>query len=141
MEASVIAYEFLILQHTSLKCILETNYDQLMNVTIYNKFISRHLLRRHSQYTVVALTRAAAVLANQEVLLAFMYRKNNWIKRSKLQIKNKEETEKKKLLIMQQPTAEAIKEQVSVEVDKQLRQKVCASALKKPSSKSNKTEK
>ena len=60
-----------------------------------------------------------------------MYRNNNWIKRNTLQIKSKEETEKKRLLKIQQPTAEATKEQVSVEVDNQLPQKVCESASKK----------
>ena len=81
-EASLIAYEFLILQHASLKCILESKYDQLINVIIYDKFIAPKLLRRHSQYAIVALTRSGAALANQEILLAFMFRKINWIKRA-----------------------------------------------------------
>ena len=133
-EASIIAYEFLILQYATLKCILESKYDQLINISIYDKFIAPKLLRRHSQYAIVALTRSGAVLANQEILLAFMFRRNNWIKRNKLQLKNKEETQRKKLLLLQQPTSQQIKEQVSVEVDKQLPEKVCESALKKPSS-------
>ena len=33
MEASIIAYECLILQHASLKCILEAKYDQLIKIT------------------------------------------------------------------------------------------------------------
>ena len=77
MEASVITYEFLILQHATLKYVVESKYDQLINVKIYHKFISTNLLHRHLQYTVVARTHAAAVLTNQEVLLAFMYRKKN----------------------------------------------------------------
>ena len=87
---------------------------------------------------IVALTRSGAVLANQEILLAYMFRKNGWIKRAKLQVKNKEETQKKKLLEMQEPTSVQIEKQVSVEVDNQLNQKVCASALKKLSSKNKK---
>ena len=80
MEASIIAYKFLILQHATLKCILESKYDQLINVSMYDKFIAPTLLRRHSQYAIVALTHSGAVLANQEILLAFMFRSNNWIK-------------------------------------------------------------
>ena len=49
MEASVIAYELFVLQHAALKCILETHYEQFINVTIYNKFIETHLVRRQSQ--------------------------------------------------------------------------------------------
>ena len=62
MEASIIAYEFLILQHATLKCILEAKYDQLIDVIPYDKFISPNLFRRHSQYTIVALTRSGAVI-------------------------------------------------------------------------------
>ena len=99
------------------------------------------MLRRHSQYAIVALTRSGAVLANQEILLAFTYRKNNWIKRNILQVKNKEETQRKKLLEMQVPTSIQTEKQVSVEVDNQLNQKVCESALKKLPSKRNKKRK
>ena len=141
MEASLIAYEFLILQHATLKCVLENKYLDLINVHIYDKFIAPKLLRRHSQYAIVALTRSGAVLANQEILLAFTYRKNNWIKRNILQVKNKEETQRKKLLEMQVPTSVQIEKQVSVEVDNQLNQKVCESALKKLPSKRNKKRK
>ena len=58
-----------------------------------------------------------AVLANHEILLAFTVRQNNWTKRQKLQVKNKEDSQKLKLIQLQQPTALAIKEQVLVEVD------------------------
>ena len=47
----------------------------------------------------------------------------------KLQVKNKAETQKKKLLEMQLPTSVQIEKQVSVEVDNQLNQKVCVSLL------------
>ena len=112
MEASRLAYEFLVMQHAALKCILEQKYDRLINVTIYDKFISPYLLRRHSQYAIVALTRSGAVLANQELLLAFIARRNNWIRKQALTMKNKEEQLRRKLIKMQQPTADAIKEQV-----------------------------
>ena len=92
MEASLIAYEFLILQHATLKCVSENKYLDLINVSIYDKFIAPKVLRRHSQYAIVAFTRSGEVFANQEILLAFLYRKNNWVKRLKLQVKNKEET-------------------------------------------------
>ena len=78
MEAPLIAYKFLILQHATLKCILESKYDKLINVSIY-KVISPKLLRRHSQYTIVAFNHSEAVLANQEILFAFIYRKNSWV--------------------------------------------------------------
>ena len=52
IEASRIAYDFFILQHASLKCVLEQKYDELINVTIYDKFIAPYLKRRHSQYTM-----------------------------------------------------------------------------------------
>ena len=86
MEASRIAYDFLILQHASIQCVLEQKYDELINVTIYEKFISPNLNRRYSQYT-----RACAVLINQQLLQAFMVRKNNWIRRQKLDLKNKQD--------------------------------------------------
>ena len=120
IEASRIAYDFFILQHATLKCVLEQKYDELINVTIHDKFIAQHLKRRHSQYTIVALTRSCAVLVNQELLQAFMVRKNNWLKKQKLDLKNKQEMQAKRLLKMQKPTALAIKEQVSVEVDEKL---------------------
>ena len=75
MEALLIAYEFFILQHTTLKCILETKYHELINITIYDKFIAPKLLTEHSQYAIVALTCSGAVLVNREILLVFMYRK------------------------------------------------------------------
>ena len=103
-EESRLAYKFLILQHASIKCILEQKYEELIHVTIY------------------ALTRSYAVLVNQELLLAFTARKNNWIKHQRLDLKNKQEMEKQKLIKMQKPTTLAIKDQVSVEVDEKLRQ-------------------
>ena len=36
MEAPLIAYEFLIMPHAALKCVLEQKYDSLINVTIYD---------------------------------------------------------------------------------------------------------
>ena len=59
----------------------------------------------------------------------------------KLQLKNKQETQRNKLLEMQRPTSEQIEKQFSVEVDSQLNQNVCESAFKKPSSKKNKKRK
>ena len=85
-EASRLAYEFLILQHASIKCILEQKYEELINVTIYEKFIAPPLKIRHSQYTIVALTRSCAALVNQELLLGFTARKNNWIKHQRLDL-------------------------------------------------------
>ena len=120
MEASRIACKFLIMQHAALKCILQQKYYRLINVTIYDQFIAPYLLRKYSQYAIVAITRSGALLANQELLVAFIARKNNWIRRQNLQNKNKEDEQKKKLAKLQQPTAEEIKEQVSLEVDKQL---------------------
>ena len=113
-------------------------YDRLINVTIYDKFISPYLLRRHSQYAIVALTRSGALLANQELLLAFIARRNNWISKQALTVKNKEEQLRKNLVKMQQPTTDAIREQVSREVDEQLPQKVVESALKNSSNKKQK---
>ena len=80
-------------------------------------------------------------MANPEILLAFMFRKINWVKRAKLQLKNKEVTQRKKLSQMQKPTSQQIEEQVSVEVDNQLSEKVCESALKKLSSTLDKQKK
>ena len=130
IEASRLAYKFLIMQHAALKCILEQKYDRLINVTIYDKFISPYSLRRHSQYAIVALTRSGTALANQELLLAFIARRNNWIRKQALAVKNKEDQLKKKLTKMQQPTADAIKEQ--------LPKKVVESALKNSSNKKQK---
>ena len=60
------------------------------------------------------------VLANQEFLLAFMVRRNNWRKKVNANIKGKTDQQKKKLEAMQKPTSQAIKEQVSEELDDQL---------------------
>ena len=94
IEASRIAYDFLILQHASIKCVLEQKYDELINVTLFEKFISPNLNRRYSQYTIVAITRAGAILVNQQLLQAFMARKTNWVRRQKLDLKHKEERQK-----------------------------------------------
>ena len=94
-EASRLAYEFLILQHASIKCVLEQKYDELINVTIFEKFISPNLNWRYSQCTIVALTRACAVLVNQHLLQAFTVRKNNWMRRQKLDLNHKQEQQSK----------------------------------------------
>ena len=48
-EDALLVYEYLILQHTALKCILENKYDVLMNVNIFEKFILKYMKRRYSQ--------------------------------------------------------------------------------------------
>ena len=68
-----------------------------------------------------------------------MVRKNNWIKKQKLDEKNKQEMQANKLTQMQKPTALAIKEQVSVEVDEKLRQVASESTSKIPSAKKSKS--
>ena len=78
------------------------------------------------------------LLAQQELLLAFIARRNKWVRKQALAIKNKEDQLKKKLTKMQQPTVDSIKEQVLREVDKQLPKKVVESALKNSSNKKQK---
>jgi len=75
VEGSLLIYDYLILQHAAMKCILK---------------------RRYSQFALVALVRSAMVLANQEFLLALMVRRNNWRQKVNTTIKNKTETQKKK---------------------------------------------
>ena len=87
-EDALVVYKYLILQHSALKCILETKYDILMNVNIFENFILKNMKRRYLQYALVALVRAGMVLANQEILMAFMVRRNNW--------RRKQETNKNK---------------------------------------------
>ena len=53
--------------------------------------------------------------------------------KNKSAIKNKEEHQRSKLKKIQQPTSEAIKEQVSIQVDEQLSDKIVESALHKSS--------
>ena len=60
-------------------------------------------------------------MVNQQLLQAFMGRKNIWVTLQKLDLKHKQEQQKQKLLKMQKPTALAIKEQVSAEVDELMR--------------------
>ena len=55
-------------------------------------------------------------MVNQQLLQAFRVRKNNWVRRLKLDLKHKEEQQKQRIIQMQKPTALAIKEQVSAEV-------------------------
>ena len=137
IEGSLLIYEYLILQHAAMKCILEKKYDTLMNAIIYEKFIAKFMKRRYSQHALVALVRSAMVLANQEFHLAFIVSRNNWRKKIQVIVKNKTEAEKRKLKEMQKPTKEAIKEQVSEELDEQLpgqvSELVVKSALKKSS--------
>ena len=40
-EASRLAYEFLILQDTSIKCVLEQKYDELINITLFENHRSK----------------------------------------------------------------------------------------------------
>ena len=120
VEGSLLIYDYLILQHAAMKCILEEKYDLLMNAIISDKFITKFLKRRISQFALVALVKSAMVVANQEFLLAFMVRRNNWRKKVSLTIKNKTEAQKRKLIAMKKPTSEAIKERLSEELDEQL---------------------
>ena len=105
-----------------------------MNAIIYDEFITKFVKRRSSQYALVALVRSAVVLANQECLLAFMVRRNNWRNKVNATIKNKTETQKRKLLAMQKPTSEAIKEQVSEELDERLPDQVSGLVVEKKKS-------
>ena len=91
-----------------------------MNAIIYDKFITKFVKRRYSQFALVALVRSGMVLANQEFLLDFIARRNNWRRKVALSVKKKEELQKQKLVNKQKPTAQAIKEQVSKELDEQL---------------------
>ena len=125
VETSLMIYDYLILQHTVMKIILEKKYEMLINTIIYDKFIIQFPKRRYSQYALVALVRSGMVLANQEFLLAFIVRRNNWRKKTSLTEKTKKNkkkntSSKEKLAIMQIPTSEAIREQVSEELDEQL---------------------
>ena len=49
IEGSLLIYDYLILQHAALKCILEEKYDLLINAIIYDKFITKFVKRRYSQ--------------------------------------------------------------------------------------------
>jgi len=91
IEGSLLIYDYLILQHAALKCIPEEKYDLLMSAIIHDKFITKFLKRRYSQFALVALVRSAMVLTNQEFMLAFMVRRNNWRKKVAVTIKNKTE--------------------------------------------------
>ena len=115
-EDVLVVYKYLVLQHAALKCILEKKYDILMNVNIFENFILKNMKRRYSQYALVALVRAGMVLANQEILMAFVVRRNNWRRKQKTNENKKMDQQKRKLQDMQKPTSEAIKEQVSNEV-------------------------
>ena len=91
-----------------------------MNAIIYNKFITKFVKRRYSQFAFIALVRSGMVLSNLEFL---------WLSLSEeiiagiklgLILKTKEEQEKQKLVKMQKPTSQAISEQVLEALDKQL---------------------
>ena len=95
VEASLMIYDYLILQHTVMKSILEKKYDLLINAIIYDKFITKFLKRRYSQYALVALVRSGMVLANQEFPLAFIVRRNNWRKKTSLTEKKRKKKQMK----------------------------------------------
>ena len=88
-----------------MKCILGEKYDLLMNAIMYNKFITKILKRRYSQYALLSLVRSGMVLANQAFLMAFMVIRNNWRKKVSLTVKNNADALKRKLVIMQKPTS------------------------------------
>ena len=116
IEASLLIYNYLIMQHAGLKLVLGKKYDLLISAIISDKFITKFVKRRYSQFALVALVRSGMVLANQEFLLDFIARRNNWRRKVILSVKNKEEQQ---LINMQKPTAQAMKEQVSKELDEQ----------------------
>ena len=68
IEASVIDYEFLTVQHAALTCILERKYDNLNNVTIYDQFISPYLLRRYSQYHLCFTSLLVKTTGSEELI-------------------------------------------------------------------------
>ena len=113
-----------------------------MNVNIYDKFISKHLKRRYLQFALVALVRAGIVLANQEILVAFIVRRYNWLRKQKGNESRKADQQKRKIQDMRKPTSVAIKEQVSKEVAEQLPDQVSGlvveTALKTSSKKKRK---
>jgi len=77
IEGSLLIYDYLILQHTALKCTLERKYDSLMNAIFYNKFDTKCVKRRYAQYALVALVRFGMILANLKFLLALLVKGNN----------------------------------------------------------------
>jgi hypothetical protein len=95
IEGSLLIYDYLILQHTALKCILNKKYDTLMNAIFHDKFNTKCVKRRYATYALVALVRFGIILANLKFLLAFLVKGNNWRRKIILIIKIKKNSTRK----------------------------------------------
>ena len=95
IEGSLLMYDYLILQHSDLKCILCRKHDTLMNAIIYDKFITNLWEKKNSQFALVPLVRIGKVLANPKFLLAFLVKWNNWRQQNSLIIKIKKNSKRK----------------------------------------------
>ena len=108
------------MQYAVLKCILEQKYDRLINVTIYDQFIAPYLLRRYSKYAIVALKLDLVPYSLiKNCYWPLSQEKTIGLEGRMYKSKTKKTIKKKKLIKMQQPTAEAIKEQVSGQIHRQ----------------------
>ena len=83
-------FENYVAAYNALRCQVEIEYDCFMNNTLYNKILSKFCERTHSQYGIVAMTRAAMVIVNKEIWKAFLEARGNILKRVDVNRKRKE---------------------------------------------------
>ena len=74
-------FENYVAAYNALRCQVEIEYDCFMNNILYNKILSKFCERTHSQYGIVAMTRAAMVIVNKEIWKVFLEAWSNILKR------------------------------------------------------------
>ena len=108
-------FQNLIAAYNGLRCQLEVEYDTFMNTTLWNVILSNFCERTHSQFGIVALTRAGMIIVNKEIWKAFLEVRAN-IQRNIDKKRKRAELEQETLLKEKQaPAATQIKNLVNAE--------------------------
>ena len=108
-------YENLIAYYNALRCICEREYDTFMNTTLWNDIIKPLTKREHSQFGIVAITRAAMVDVNKETWKAYLARRDKIMHIDECRVKNREEQLQYSLLKKQASARDQMKEVITEE--------------------------
>ena len=108
-------YENLIAYYNALRCIWEKEYDIFMNTTLWNDIIKPLTKREHSQFGIVAISRAAMVDVNKETWKAYLERRDKIIHIDECRIKNREDQLQHSLLKKQASALDQMKEVITEE--------------------------
>ena len=104
-------------QINALKLMMNTEYLIFMNITLYNEVIKKFISPQCSQYVLVALTRGGMVHTHK-LLWEFLITKREWLcNKEQNTLKQKEQSEKERLLKLQKPAGQQVDERVDERVD------------------------